>query len=76
MAPGEISNSDPTFIELVGCLPEPHRLAVRLRHETGWKLASIARHLKRSPVEVAGLLLEAARIIQTQLDDSRQQEPR
>jgi DNA-directed RNA polymerase specialized sigma24 family protein len=45
-------------------LPEPHRQVVRLRHEAGWTLESIARQLDQSPVAVAALLLEAAGMLQ------------
>ncbi|MEQ8788639.1 MAG: sigma factor-like helix-turn-helix DNA-binding protein [Pirellulaceae bacterium] len=56
------SNPKTAFDEVLAELPESHREAVRLRHKQGWKLDAIAGELGKSPVEVAGLLLEAAQI--------------
>jgi RNA polymerase sigma-70 factor (ECF subfamily) len=59
MSPGEEAERNELLLRLaeeLRRLPEPHRLAVLLRHCQGWCLDDISRHLGRSRASVASLL--------------------
>lgn len=75
MTAGGPSNPEP-FSSDIDRLPEPHREALRLRHVDGWPLDRIAAQLGISNLAVARLLLEAAGIMQSQLDDTIKRDPR
>jgi DNA-directed RNA polymerase specialized sigma24 family protein len=66
---------DPSSAEILARLPEPHREVLRLRHVDGCTLEQIAGRLGLTPVAIAALLLEAARMVESRSDEMTLQDP-